>query len=251
MKSIVTTLLVAFFLFAASAGASWWYLHEPIETTEEMDELIPPDMQAPKGELVEDGDQQEAMPVAIRPDLPISAEVATELAKSMMEKERAMFEKEQRIKRDERRIEMLFEDLKREQEKLMAFHSKVEAKIVEAKEAVSYLKLEQQSLQTKIDELTTLQRNGGTKAKQAKDAEIADKAKDVARWLRSVDDDQAATVLKELANKGEIEFVGMIIDELDDRKKADVLTAFNNTPLVAEIISTVNKSPSKSNNKLR
>lgn len=234
MSKVINAIVIGFFLFAASAGGSWFYVHytaEPVPEVEEVPEEIGPDLT-----LVDAEKSKDVMPVAVRPDSPISIETATALAQSMMAKETAMAEAEKRLQKEERRIKMLFEDMKREQERLMTIQSKVEAKIIEAKEAVKLLQLEKDAVDGKLGQLQTLEKRLGKKAGSIEDEELDRRVAQIKEWFETVDAKTGAAYLMDYAAKGNIDFVAKLLDELDKRSAARLLENMNDRTLVSEIL---------------
>lgn len=252
MKSLLTTLLIGVFLFVASAGLSWWLIYEGDQVAEQPDETSSSSTEDhPALDMNKDEERHEVMPVGIRPDAPISVEIATELAQSMLKKERALFEAEQALKRKEKRVNILFEDLEREQEKLMAFHSKIEAKIMEGRETLKLLQLEKKVISEKTESLSALEKRTGKKSGNLKQDELDDRLKTVKNWFKAVDDEQAADYLKEFANRGEIEFVAKLLGSMEDRKAAKVLSSMNDAPLIAQIVESLSPSSADKSKKNR
>ena len=126
MKAILTILTVIF-LFIGSAGVSWMMFYPPAEVTDEDVASLEEEMDFP--EAVDTIDKQDIMPVATRPEAPLTVEAVVELAQSIMEKEKRLFDAQQKINMDEKRVKLLFEDLSREQEELEAFAKTVDDKI--------------------------------------------------------------------------------------------------------------------------
>ena len=242
MKSLIGALLVGAVLFAASAGVSW-YLTKPAETeTEELAVLEETDPTSAFPNAIDDKEKTELMPVAMRPEAPVTVEAVTKLAQSIMQKEEKLFEKQSFLQKEEERIGLLFEDLKREQEELMAFEQKIGAKIMEAREASEILKQENQSLADQTKVLSTLEKKTGKTTADVADDEISIRVDAVKGWFTKLEAEQAANYLKEFANRGDLEFAAKLLDSLEERQIAKILAAFDDAPLVAQIVDAYTKN---------
>ena len=239
MKLIVTAML-GIFLFIASAGVSWMYIFPPAPEADVEEVADASDQKDAFPPAVEESQKQDAMPVAMRPDVPITVEAVVELAQSVMEQKKEVTEAQQQLKRDEKRVQLLFEDLRREREELQAFAKQIDQKISEAKEAVELLKLEKRSVTDQTEALNTIERRTGT-IEEATDQDLVRRVKTVKGWFRNLEPEQAAKYLKEFAQQGDIEFVAKLLDSLEDRQIAKVLASFDDAPLVAKIVDTFTK----------
>ena len=157
-----------------------------------------------------------------------------------------------KLKRDEKRIKLLFEDVKRERHELEAFGDKIDAKIREAREALEMLKMEKQSVTDQARVLTDLEKEIGKTKDQLVDDELDRRVKVVKNWFTNLESEQAANYLKEFAERGDLEFAARLLDSLQDRQIAKVLAAFNDAPLVAQIVDSFTKGkPAGEMRKLR
>ena len=253
MKAILT-IFIPVFLFIASAGASWMFLYpsevvmEKESMTEGEDLLIDgEDSDVP--EAMDMAMKQDAMPVASRPEAPITVEAVVELAQSIMEKEKLLFDGQQQLKKDEKRVSLLFEDLSREQEELEVFSKMIDEKIRQAKEAVNLLKLEKQAIMKEQAAPDSIEKRTGSTDEVAAD-DLNRRVKVVKSWFENLEPDRAAKYLKEFADRGDLEFVAKLLDSLEDRRIAKVLAAFNDATLVAKIVDTFTQQ-NKANKTLR
>ncbi len=244
MKSLLMAIIVGVVLFAASAGASWFLLLQKSMVGAEVSKMeedpaeralsfVPP---------VKDEEKVDSMPVSLRPVVPITVEAVTELAQSIMQKERVLLEGEKRLKKEEKRVALLFEDLKREQDELTAFGQKIDAKIVRARELMELLKLENKNLDEQTQALSKLEKKTGKKFEDLATDELDKRVATVKNWFKNLETEAAASYLKEFADRGELEFAARLLDSLEDRKIAKILAAFNDAPLVAQIVDAYTKT---------
>jgi hypothetical protein len=249
MKNLLAAVLVGILLFVGSAGASWFLIYMPMQAEAEAqaaaeaealaeDEAnaaaVPPPV--PKTKKVE------AMPVAVRPETPVTVEAVTELAHSVMQKERALVESRERLAKEEKRINLLFEDLKRERDELTAFGQLIESKIAKAAEVTDKLKVERQKLVDQTNTLSSLEKKTGKTPADAESSELDSRVDVVKSWFKNLDPEQAANYLKEFANRGDLQFSARLLDSLGDRQIAKILAAFNDPPLVAQIVDAYTKN---------
>ena len=249
MKTLISALLVGVLLFAGSAGVSWYLVILQEKTAEEVVSGEEPTDDHPSEfpTSIDETDKVDAMPVALRPEVPVTVEAVTELAQSIMKKEQSLNDSFTQLKKDEKRINLLFQDLKREREELEAFGQRVEARILEAREAVELLKLENQSLADQTKTLTSLENKTGKTSDDAENSELDSRVQSAKKMFSSMKAEQAAEYLKEYANRGELEFSARLLNSVDERQITKILEAFNDTPLVAQIIDAYHNSKIRSN----
>lgn len=246
MKSLITTLVIGILFFGVSAGVSWLFIYTPPEVPE--DEMAALDDQdehnfPPK---INESDQVEEMPVSLRPEVPISTEALTELAQSIMKKQEIIFNAERRLKEEEKRIGLLFEDLRRERDELMAFSQRIDTKIIQAREATKLLQMETQSLEAQTKTLSKLEKKVGKSTDDLVDDELERRVKIVKNWFKGLEPEQAAEHLKEFANRGDIDFAARLLASLEERDIAKVLAAFEDAPLVAQLVDSVTNNKNSS-----
>ena len=242
MKSLLTTIIIGALFFGISAGVSWLFLYKPVEPTEDEIAQTTPTEEYAFPPKIDESDQVDEMPVSLRPDMPISTEALTELAQSIMKKQRAIYEAEQRLKKEEKRIGLLFEDIRRERDELMALGQKIDAKVIQAREATKLLQMESRKLETQSDSLSKLEKKMGKTTDDAADDELNERVKVVKDWFKNLEPEQAANYIKEFANRGDIDFAAKLLDSLEDRNIAKVLAAFEDAKLVAQIVDSVTKN---------
>jgi hypothetical protein len=239
MKSMIVVGLVGVILFGISAGVSWLVVLPKLAATAEEklseEDQQPLDPPAMPGNIPEQ-DKLENMPVALRPEIPVTVEAVTELAQSIMKKEQLLVASEKRLKDEEKRIGLLFEDLKREREELTAFGQRVDAKVLQAREAAELLNLETQSLANQKKTLSALEKKTGKDSTDVASDALDDRVKLVKSWFAKLEPESAASYLKEMVNRGDMEFAARMIDSLEERQIAKILEAFNDPPLIAQIV---------------
>lgn len=248
MKTILAAIVVGIMLFGISAGVSWFLIYkqlnpvvEEVEAAEES-----PDATDQFPTIVKESDKVESMPVALRPEIPVTVEAVSELAQSIMQKERDLMESRKRLKKDEKRIHLLFEDLRQERDELAAFGEQIDAKVMKARETVELLKIENETLAQQTKALSALEKKTGKTPDDVETDLIDVKVKKVKNWFTKLEPTKAADYLKEFANQGEIEFSARLLDSMEDRHIAKILAALNDAPLVAQIVEAYTRGDSSS-----
>jgi hypothetical protein len=236
MKSLIGAVMVGIVLFAASAGVSWFLVNQSAESqTDEITAVDETDPASAFPEPIKDGEKVDAMPVAIRPDTPVTVEAVTKLAQSIMKKEQSLFDSQQQLHKEERRINLLFVDLKRERDELMAFGERIDAKILQAREATELLKQQSQALNDQTKVLSTLEKKTGKTSTDAAEDQVDRRVQTVKKWFKSQEPEQAAKYLKEFVNNGDLEFAARLLDTFSDRQIPKILTALNDVPLATQL----------------
>ena len=233
MKSALMAGVVGVFLFVASAGLSWWLIYTPPVPEGEVAEAEPKEfpIDVPEDEKVEQ------MPVSLRPEAGITMESVTELAESIMKKEKRVFEAEQALKKEEQRIQMLFEDLRREQDELDTVAERIDAMIIEAKEAVKLLQLEKQAITTKTEELSALEKKTGVKGDEVADLELEDQINQLRNILGEADAAHAGSIIKNWVNDGHMELAHKAFMKLEERQQAKIVNTFEDRELMAKFLT--------------
>ncbi|MFK7765612.1 MAG: hypothetical protein AB8B55_00115 [Mariniblastus sp.] len=244
MKTLITAIIVGIFLFGGSAAASYFLLMPPEETAEEIEQEDSGELQETFVPSVEESDKVPAMPVSLRPETPLTVEAVTELAQSIMKKEQALIDDQRKLQQEKKRIEILFEDLKRERDELKALGERIDAKVIQAREAMEGLKLEKESIQQQTKTLSKLEKKTGKTSKDVVKDALDDRVTVAKNWFKGLDPPQAADFLKEFANRGDLEFAARLLDSLEDRQVAKILAALNDAPLVAQIVDAYTKKKS-------
>jgi predicted RNase H-like nuclease (RuvC/YqgF family) len=248
MKSMIKVIGLGIILFGLSASASYFLL-TPKETEEELaadvladdsqakspGELAEGVFQQPPVKAAEEGVNQEQLPVAIRPESATSFDIVTQLSNSIREKEKFLKRREEDINKDESRIKMMFDDLKREQSELQSFAAEVDQKTQFARELLEKLKQERTLLANEKAEVSKLQKST-SQAASTQDVEAAQRVKKVQGWFQDMEADVAAKYVKTMADGGELKSVSAVLQGMDQRKAAEILTALGDEVLARQIL---------------
>ena len=239
MKTLLMSAITGVILFAASASVSWYLMNQQVEPVAgAMDES---DLETKAGvpPIGEGVAKQDKMPVANRPDLPLTVEAVLELSESIRKKERELMEREKRAAKTERNIELLFEDLKVERAELTAMSEQIRARLQQASSAVAQLKIENQQLTNQTEELAKRKPNKSRKPGEEPLDEIGERVKTAKKWFEGLGEEQAANYLKEFANNGDLEFAARLLKSLSDRKSTKILAAFDDSEFVQQILDAL------------
>ncbi len=240
-------------LFGLSAGASYFLLvpNKPVaeqEGEKKPEEKTPNSEHGPKaepGKEPQPGSPNESaitktsqMPVALPSDKPISLESILQLSEGIRQKEQQLNEREKVRLREEQRIGLMFEDLKREQQELMALGETIDSKLAAAQQVLEQIRQERAGLQAEKQQIAAAKREADPNAKD-KEEEEAEKLNKVKGWFNSLEPEQAARFIKEFSNNGELEFACKLLQSLDPKKSAKILAALDDAPLAASIVSRI------------
>lgn len=243
MKNIIIAILTSIVLFAASAGTSM-YLNQPVEDVnpeEEMKKLdLPPDEPFPELPVEEMVSQ---MPVAGRPDQQLTIEAVRQMTNSAEKRHKQLDEREKQLKKEEDRVQILFNDLKRAKDELTAFSEGIEAKV----NAIDRMNVQLQKVLANIDarkkELEKLEQKTGIETDES--AKLSEKVKTVKSWFEALEAQQAADILVEKANQGDLKFAAELLHSLQGRQQAKILSAIDDATLASELLDEVEIKPKK------
>lgn len=251
MKTLLTAAIAGVILFAASASVSWYLMNQNIEPVETEVADLDPAAEVGVPPIGDGVDKQEQMPVALRPNVPITVEAVLELSDSIRKKERELIEREKQVKKAEDNIKLLFEDLKIERDQLTALAQRIESKLQQADGRVAELRIENEELSTKSQQLSQMLQNKKGKGEEELD-EIEERVKKAKPWFDGLESEQAASYLKTFANEGELEFAAKLLDSMDKRDVAEILQILNDPIFVDQILKTLSeKKPDLRNSRLR
>lgn len=243
MKNIIIAILTSIVLFAASAGTSM-YLNQPVEEVDPVEEMkkldLPPDEPFPELPVKKMVPQ---MPVASRPDQALTIEAVRQMTESAEKRHKQLDDRELQLQKEEDRVQILFNDLKRQSNELTSFSEGVEAKV----EAMDRMNVELQQVLAKIEtqkkELEKLEQKTGIETDES--AKLSEKVKTVKSWFETLEAQQAADILVEKSNQGDMKFAAELLHSLQGRQKAKILSAINDPALAAELLDAIEIKPKK------
>ncbi|HMO13589.1 MAG TPA: hypothetical protein PKD64_11815 [Pirellulaceae bacterium] len=241
MKTILKAGIVGAVLFAISATASWYLLNQQNSLAKQTADEIDPELEAGVPPIGQGTEKAEQLPVALRPEVPLSVEAVLELSDSIRRKERDLIARENAVEKTEQNIHLLFEDLKVERAELTALLEKIEARLQLTKNAVAELKQENLTLAAKTDEISKFEQQlAKRKATGTEELdEIGQRVKTAKPWFEGLDDAQAANYLKEFANNGDLRFAVRLLKSLQQRKASKILAEFNDPEFVQQLLNAL------------
>ncbi len=136
-------------------------------------------------------------------------------------------------------MRLLFEDLKIERAELTALMDGLEAKLQVAQQTISELRQENQKLSLHSQELTALAQQQAKRTAAGELDEIGQRVKTAKAWFEGLEDEQAASYLKEFSNNGDLRFAARLLKSLPQRKASKILAAFNDPELVQQILDAL------------
>lgn len=246
---MIKVLAVGLVLFAVAAGASYFLLlpkstvskSDPPEKTEEHKEpaaekTLHPSPGGPNEAAIE---KSSPMPVSlsVANEKPVSLETLLKLAEAIRSKELQMAEREQQRLREEQRLNLLFEDLKKEQQELMGLGETIDAKITAAKQILEQVKQERAAFQAEQKAAGVTKTDTKRAASKAPEADPEqERVEKIRDWFQALEADKAARFLKEFANNGDLDLVCKLLQELDSKQSAKILASMDDPALVASIV---------------
>jgi vacuolar-type H+-ATPase subunit I/STV1 len=254
MKKMIMIAVVGLVLFGASFAGSYFLFGKPEpEPTELAEGEEAGEHGSPEhAKAVADGhgeadhgthkadNKPETLPVAFRPNEPLSVEAVLQLAGSIRDKEKVVGERMQIVEKQEERIKLLFEDLNRERTELTSMNERVEQQIARSEELLTRLKSEREILTKQKEELEAKQPTAPKKV-PLDDPEAEQTFANVASWFEKMNPEQAAANLKQMANDGQMELAANLLGRLEDRKIAEILEQIADPKLVTDIVNIVTK----------
>ncbi len=249
MKAILSAGIVGVVLFAISASVSWYLQNQKAaqlvaenENQEEPEDQPDPEELAGIPPIGKGIAKEKQLPVAMRPDVPLSVEAVLQLSDSIRKKEQDLIAREKAIEKSEQNIKLLFEDLKIERAEVTAMLEGIEAKLHLAQDSVSTLRHENQSLASKTQELTKLKQQQDQQKKKSGVEELdeIDKRVKIAKnWFETIDDEQAASWIRQLADNGDLQFAVRLLKSVKERKAARVFEALNDPEFAHQILQAL------------
>ncbi len=248
MKNIIIAIITSMFLFLVSAGASFYLNRLPDQTPNdvqlnnenELNSATQPDEEPMAKPMAAQ------LPVGGRADQALTIEAVLQLSESARLRQEKLDTFESELKKESRRIKLLFEDLKREKAELATFNNGVEGKIRALDEMANQLAEVLSKIGTEKAELEELKKNAGVE--HDKSDEMQNRVKQIKGWFSGLEPKQAADILIEKANGGDLEFAAALLHSLPDRQKAKILPAINDSVLVNQLIDSLRIQPEKKAN---
>lgn len=245
MKNIVVAIVTSMFLFLISAGASL-YLNqtaaepsadEQVDGAERMESALPPE-EEPKVKTM-----APQLPVGARADQSLTIEAVLQLSESARLRQTKLDNFEAELKKEAQRIKLLFEDLDREKAELTTFNEGIESKVRALDEMNGQLTEVLAKIGKEKAELQELKKTVGVEEDHSE--EILTRVNQIKGWFSALEPQQAAEILIEKANSGNLEFAAQLLHSLPDRQKAKILPAINDPVLVNQLIDALRIKPKK------
>lgn len=245
MKSIIAAVITCAILFGVSYYASNYYANLDADDQEEVDkpeETVEPE----KSTLPPDTDEIKQKPVTMqvgeRPEKGVSLEAVLQMSDSIKRMEEKLLLREKRVAKEEQRINMMISDLETEQDELSAFAESVDLKVDMLNKKTQELRDLLTELAKREKEIEALAKKGGVD-EDSKRKEMEDKVDQVIPWFAGLDPKQASDYLKEFANSGKMEFAAELLDRLEQRQKAKILSEMKDPVLVNQLIDSLKVKP--------
>lgn len=237
MKSVVM-IVCGLVVFAIAAGGSWFVKNSVLapedQDTDDTEEQDDAEAEVPTG-LMKPGEKTELMPVAVREES-MSVEELLRFSMSLKERAKQVQEHEEQFQARKTRQELLLADVKAEQQSIEGMRSELAKQLTSAKEMIDEL--------NNIRDQITAERE---KTKQeftdieAKQIEITGQHqtndKQLSDWLQGMTPEKAASVLREMANNGQMAVAIQLLANFEAREAAKILDAIEDPKLVNEFVT--------------
>lgn len=243
MVRLLALVMFGLVMFGAAAGGTWWFINQSTEAAQaeeiaQAETPVPPLPDAPAAEAAEEPLERvtpDGLPVAVRPR-PMSIEELLRYGIGLKEREEMLQQREGGMERQEMQVKLALADLRGEQEEVDSLRAQVQQQLESAdkiltriEEARQQLTLEQTQAQEQLKEFESTQI-------EMSNQEL-DNIKQLATWLKSMEPEKSAEVVREMSNDGRLEDCVKMLAQLEDRDVAKILSALNDAKLVDQLIS--------------
>ena len=248
MKSILVAAVTCTILFGASYAASTYFLNQEVSETEDGEAGdVAADTTDPESDDAAGGGTQfarvdDGLPVPIRPEQAVSLEAILNISDSIKKREERLLQREAEIAKEEQRVMLLFRDLETERDELQAFSDGVDEKIESLNAMGGSLRQLLDTLDERKLEVAALERNAGVDDESQRQ-EMYNRVNEVKDWFESLEAEQAARYLKDMANNGKLDFVAALLDKMPTRQKTKIVAAIDDEVLIGQLIRALHIEP--------
>ncbi|MEM7454262.1 MAG: hypothetical protein AAF456_07890 [Planctomycetota bacterium] len=248
MKSILVAAITCSILFGASYAASTYFLNQ------DAGELADEEGDAEAVEGAEDAESDDSsggtqfarvddgLPVPIRPEQAVSLEAILNISDSIEKREELLMQREEEIAKEEQRVMLLFRDLETERDELQAFSDGIDTRIESLNAMGAAMRQLLDDLDQRKIEVAALERNAGVDDESQRQ-EMYNRVNEVKDWFESLEAEQAARYLKDMANNGKLDFVAALLDRMPTRQKTKIVAAIDDEVLIGQLIRALHIEP--------
>lgn len=242
--------MFAVFLFALGGAGSWFYLQMVEADGQEKDSVsfqpVAPHtgLEALTSDINPSNNIEMPVPVHVKP---VSAEEIFRFGAINKKNIEQLRNQEQRLEKDKLRLKTAHIDIETRQREIEGMLIQVNDKLATAEKLLDDIKVaaerlttEKQDVSKKLDELQ--QSEEDLNAGENVNVQM------VASWIQNMKAEQAAEIIREMANDGKMDFGLKLLAQIEDRNVAKILAAMRDPILVAELaerLLSVNKPLTK------
>lgn len=236
MKSIVI-MLAGTVVFGGAAAGSWYarthLLAVPAKesTVEAKADLT----SAPLANVADADGEGELMPVAVRQDS-MSVEELLRFSLGLKEREKVLKETEERFRQEQVQQQVVLTDIQAEQQAIDGLRAKLTTDIGSVQGMMEELNRLRESVISERE--VTKKEFGDIEAKRIDISEqFRTNDKKLSTWLQGMSSENAAAVLKEMVNDGNMKIAVQLLANFEEREAAKILDSINDPKLLNEFIA--------------
>ena len=236
MKSIVM-ILAGLMVFAGAAAGSWYvrtYLPAVPVTTPAAEPQV--DLTSdPLKDISDTEGEGELMPVAVRQDS-MSVEELLRFSLGLKEREKVLKGNEEKFREEQIQQQLVLTDIEAERSAIDGLRAQLSTEIESVRSMIEELNRLHESV---ISEREITKKEFGEI--EAKRIDISDQFrtndKKLSTWLQGMSSENAAAVLKEMANDGNMKVAVQLLANFEEREAAKILDSINDPKLLNEFIA--------------
>lgn len=166
----------------------------------------------------------------------ISVEELVQLSLDLKRREQALAEKQEISRQEQVHQKIVLSEIEQHQQAVQQLQSDVQASLGVAESLIDQLRQARQEL---IDERTATAEEVRKlqSTQQEFDEQQLKNSQRLAEWLQDMDEAQAAEVIREMANDGQLSVAIEILSQLEERDAAGILTELDDAKLVQQIVT--------------
>lgn len=236
MKPVIMV-LTGLIVFGAALAGGWYAKTNVLAPPPDADTDQPVDLTADPvaGQTASLNEPTELMPVAVRDDA-MSVEELLRFSLSLKERERVLREEEEQFQQRRVQQQLVLDDIQAEQTAINQLSEDVAQRLGSAQGMVDELNRLRESV---IAEREKSQEEFSDIESRRIDISEQYKANDkkLSTWLQGMSSENAAGVLKEMANDGSMKVAVQLLSNFEEREAAKILDAIDDPKLLNEFIT--------------
>lgn len=234
MKTVMVG-LVAVVCFAGAAGFSWfvWSDTEQVDSAGDGQQLAAgttqPPVAAPAGDVA----------VGVR-SRPASPDQLFRMGVLLREQQQGLIRQREMLAEQENRLKLIYQDVENHQRQLDGMYGQLREKVEAGQSLLNQLRDQRAQLEA-AEKKAAEQQQAETHSSPNQDLSTLANIKQMSRWFKSMDQEQAAKVIREMVNDGQTDLVVQLLSNTEDRNVSKILSALDDPPLVMELLTKMKK----------